>query len=405
MAQSILGSLSMGYELVWNQWRRCVAVRLFVEPHASGSVDAQHLLSTLSELWPLSAVILQISTPSLSLLNGLLDFSPQANIWIEVQEHWMVDAIFSGKVRAASARGVSLVWRGGPGQAPHDSLTERFRQFLREPTAQQALSALRVALRQQQDGGLGAATMQSPIVAGCLYTGLASQALVEHALDRQGVWAVAGWPNEEVLYGYRFRQIQPSRVCIESLLNAVDTDQSVDILEQRLGNDPLLAYRFLRFANSAAVGMRHEAQSLRQGLMAMGYSHLRKWLMEQLTHASSDPNLDPVRKSMVLRAHIMERLADAGVEEDLRREVFLCGILSQLDMLVGEPLGATVHRLPLPGRVNSAILGQTGPYAPYLDMAAALESGATGLIRDVGVALNMAPEDVNRALLRTLATL
>jgi c-di-GMP-related signal transduction protein len=107
---------------------------------------------------------------------------------------------------------------------------------------------------------------------------------------------------------------------------------------------------------------------------------------------------------MVLRARIMERLADAGVEDDLRREVFLCGIFSQVDLLLGEALGASIHRLPLPGRVASAILGQTGPYAPWLEVAEALESGSTRVIREVCKAHDIATEDVNRALLRALAT-
>jgi c-di-GMP-related signal transduction protein len=137
--------------------------------------------------------------------------------------------------------------------------------------------------------------------------------------------------------------------------------------------------------------------------MVMGYSKLRSWLMELIPHASTDPNLEPILWSMVLRARIMERLADAGAEDELRREVFLCGILSQLDLLLGEPLGAAIHRLPLPGRIASAVVGQTGPYAPWLEVATALESGNTRMIHDVCRAHTMAADDVNRALIRALA--
>lgn len=63
--------------------------------------------------------------------------------------------------------------------------------------------------------------------------------------------------------------------------------------------------------------------------MVMGHSKLRDWLLAQLPHANSDLNLNPIRANMVLRARIMERLADAGVEDDLRREVFLCGVVAR----------------------------------------------------------------------------
>jgi len=134
----------------------------------------------------------------------------------------------------------------------------------------------------------------------------------------------------------------------------------------------------------------------------LGYSRLRAWLMEQLPHASADTNLDPIRHTMVLRARIMERLADAGVEDDLRREVFLCGVFSQVDLLLGENLGAALHRLPLPGRVASAVVGRTGPYAPWLEVAAALEGRNTKVIREVCKAHQIPADEVNRALLRSL---
>ena len=74
-----------------------------------------------------------------------------------------------------------------------------------------------------------------------------------------------------------------------------------------------------------------------------------------------------------MRARLMEHLLDAGDEDTLRREVFLCGMLSQIDGLLGEPLRDALHRLPLSERVNGAILGHSGPYAPFLELASALE--------------------------------
>jgi c-di-GMP-related signal transduction protein len=153
------------------------------------------------------------------------------------------------------------------------------------------------------------------------------------------------------------------------------------------------------------LGARAEVDTIRRGLMVMGHSKLRDWLLAQLPHANSDLNLNPIRANMVLRARIMERLADAGVEDDLRREVFLCGVLSQLDLFLGEPLGAAIHSIPVPGRITSAIIGQSGPYAPWLEVARALESHNTHMIQDVCRAHKMPADEVNRALLRTLAAI
>ncbi|ARV18944.1 hypothetical protein AEP_02010 [Curvibacter sp. AEP1-3] len=403
MSSSVLGSITIGYEPVWDQWRKRIGVRLWLDPESSSAVDANHLIESLQELWPAPREICLLHPRAPGLLSDLLEHSTASNIWLEVPHAWLGDALLAGRVRKAQQRGVKLVWSGEPGDHPTEESASWFHTAMLSLTAQDALGALRAALRQSHEGGNhGSRHTQSPVHAGQFYESLASQALVEHALDQQHVRGVAGWPSEEMLYAYRYRQILPARQALLDLVHAIDADESLEALEHTMGNEPLLCYRFLRYANSAALSLRSEIGSLRQGLMTLGYSRLRAWLMEQLPHASADTNLDPIRHTMVLRARIMERLADAGVEDDLRREVFLCGVFSQVDLLLGENLGAALHRLPLPGRVASAVVGRTGPYAPWLEVAAALEGRNTKVIREVCKAHQIPADEVNRALLRSL---
>lgn len=401
MTTSVLGSVTLGYELLWNAKRHCCGVRLFVDPHGYAAVDARHLIKTLAELWPGTAntttttLLLHARDPVL--LRDLLAHTPARGPWLEVQDHQLASTpALQTAARTAQARGVPLVWSGDAGTAPTPALQDLFHKNLRALTPHEALTALRQAM--QQPRGADGHTQ-----ANCIYEGVASQALLDHALDRQGVWAVAGWPSDEIVHAYRHKQIQPSRTLLRSLTKAIEDDASLDELEHRMGEEPLLTYRFLRYANSAHLGARSDVGSVRQGLMVMGYSKLRAWLLEQMPQASTDPNLEPVRQAMVLRARIMERLADAGVEDALRHEVHLCGVLSQLDVLLGEPLGTAIHRLPLPGRIASAVVGQSGPYAPWLAVASALESGNTRMVREVCRGHRMAVDAVNRALLRALA--
>ncbi|QTN30291.1 HDOD domain-containing protein [Rhodoferax sp. AJA081-3] len=394
MTPSVLGSVTLGYELLWNQKRRCCGVRLFVDSPVSSTLDARHLLAALAELWPDTApnLLLQVRDPSL--LAGLLALTPPRSLWLELTDTQLANTTLANSARQAHARGLPLVWSGEAGHAPSANMAKIFHKTLRALTPHQALAALRTS---QQPGA------PSPVVAGSIYEGLASPALLEHSLDRQGAWAVAGWPVDEILHAYRLKQIQPSRQLLRGLVAAIEADESLDVLEHRMGEEPLLVYRFLRYANSAHLGARCEVTTVRQGLMVMGYSKLRNWLLEQTQQASTDANLDPIRCAMVLRARIMEHLSEAGLEDALRSEVFLCGVLSQLDLLLGEPLGAAIHRLPLPGRIASAVVGDSGPYAPWLAVASALESSNTRMVREVCRAHKMPADMVNRALLRTLA--
>lgn len=78
---------------------------------------------------------------------------------------------------------------------------------------------------------------------------------------------------------------------------------------------------------------------------------------------------------------------------------FLCGIFSQVDLLRRKPGRRPAPPAPArPGGIRHP--GATGPYAPWLEAASALESGNTKVIRDVCRAHGLEADEVNRALLR-----
>ena len=62
-------------------------------------------------------------------------------------------------------------------------------------------------------------------------------------------------------------------------------------------------------------------------------------------------------------------------------------------------------RLPLSERIHDAAVLHTGPYAPSLQLACALESDDASAVRQLCEEHELRAEDVNRALLRALADL
>jgi c-di-GMP-related signal transduction protein len=208
---------------------------------------------------------------------------------------------------------------------------------------------------------------------------------------------------EDVLYSYRQARIQPDHEIIRQLIGAIDADASMDHIERCLGDEPMLAYRLLRYTNSAGLGLNREIDSLRQGLLVVGLARTKSWLQELLPNATQDHNMQPVRQAMVLRARFMAELLEAGESTALKRELYLCGLLSQIDLLLGEPMPGALRALPLPGRVKDALLAQEGPYWPYLDLAASVETPLLDATRNCCAQHGFDLEDVNLALLRTLA--
>ncbi|MOA50311.1 hypothetical protein D3C78_1733130 [compost metagenome] len=89
----------------------------------------------------------------------------------------------------------------------------------------------------------------------------------------------------------------------------------------------------------------------------------------------------------------------------MQREVYLCGLFSQLDTLLDEPLASCLRRLPLSERIYQAIVSRSGPYAPSLALAQALEQPDGQTIRALCKTHDLELENVNRNLLRMLRDL
>ena len=405
MVQSVLGSLILGYRPLWNRARKLAGIQLYAHNEATAVVDAGHLLRTLQELWSASSPPLLISAQTRQLLCDLLEHAPRGAPWIEVRGDWLSDSAIYSRVKAAHQRGLKLVWRGDARKLPEPEIARCFDNSLLTLRPEDAVAALQTAPVRPGAPAAPARAAASPVLAGQMYENVASRALMEHCLDQGNAMALAGWPSEDVLYSLRHHPQQPSHAVIFKLMKAIDAEQSLETFEDIMGEDPLLAYRFMVYTNSAALGLRTGIDSLRRGLVMMGYSSIKRWLSDQLPHASTDPNMLPVRAAMLIRAQLTAHLLDAGIENDLRREIYLCGLFSQLDELLGEPLGTILRRLPLSERIYDATVLRTGPYTSGLQMACALETDDASAIRQLCETYEMDLEEVNRALLRVLADL
>ncbi len=392
MPRSVLGNLIFGYRPLWGRGRSLCGVELSIqEADSTVDIDAAHLLRTLKEIWEPQSPPLLLAPQTRQLLCDLLEHAPPETPWMEVPNDWLGDSSVYQRVLDAQRRGLKLVWRGDVGRLPDVKLASCFNNSLLSISPALAVQALK------------AAPGASPVLAGQMYEGIASRALMEHCLDEQQAHALIGWPSEDVRYSLRHQTPQPSHMVIFRLMKAIDAEQSLEAFEDILSEDPLLAYRFMTYTNSAALGLRTGVDSLKRGLVMMGYGSLLRWLSTQLPHASTDINLRPMREALVLRAKLSEHLIDAGVGIELRREVYLCALFSQLDEILGESLDAILHRIPLSERVYEAAAENTGPYAPILQMARALENCDASAVRQLCEDHDMVLEDVNRTLLRVLS--
>ena len=398
-----MNDVSLAYQFLWNAQRQPDQIWLYLEPLTANPVNTRHLLTALRRLWSASCVTLTLSSTDAGLLSDLLAQTPTELAQVEVPERLLSDPAITQQVWRAQQRGLQLVWRGEPGTQPRPDHSHSFAQTLLSLSAEDALQNLRL-LRTQSKSGRSTTVSPVTFASHKLLDGVANAGLLNYFLDQQGASALMGWPCEEVLFAYRQTHAQPAWHALQTLLALIEDDAAIEDVACALSQEPLLVYRLLRYVNSAGLGLKREITALRHALMVLGLGRIKSWLQEQLPRSSRDINLHPIATLTVMRARFMTELLDAGAASELQDELALCGLLSQMDLLMGEPLKVVLQPLALAPRVSAALLSHSGPYWPYLDLAITLESGQTQATQAACLRHGLDVESVNLALLRTLST-
>jgi EAL and modified HD-GYP domain-containing signal transduction protein len=222
------------------------------------------------------------------------------------------------------------------------------------------------------------------------------------AAFRRGAAAVLGWPIDDAIQTGARKAEQPSLQAIVLLIDQVHKEADIEDLEATLKRDPALAYKLLRYINSPAFGLSVEISSFRHAIMVLGYQRLKRWLALLLATASKDPNMRPVMFAAVRRGLLMEEIS-RGSSDEMRSELFICGVFSLLDRMFNQPFSELLKTIPVPERVFQALVDGTGPYEPYFRMIKAIEGTTLDEIREASEGLLMAQQDINNALLKAIA--
>jgi c-di-GMP phosphodiesterase len=385
----ILGQVALGYSPMIDRKRQVIATRLTLFPlRADSALDVSQLLAAVGEVWPAGGGAASLNVLSESLLQDLLNAAPTSNLMIEVPSFMAVNTLHSAAIRALHARGITMLLKGRP-------LSELPREVL--PCFK--YSIVDIDEDRRVPGSAAPAGVTRSI--GHVQSGVRSLAQLDASFER-GAYAVLGWPIDDIVARPGRKAQQPDMQVIVELIRRVDAEESIDKLENTLRRDPTLAFKLLRYINSPAFGLRVEISSFRHAIMLLGYQRLKRWLALLLATASKDVNLRPVMFAAVRRGLLMEELVAGTGDEEMRSEMFICGVFSLLDRMFQESFAKLLGSIPVPERVYQALVKSEGPYQPYLAMVKAAEGESVHDYREAAEQLLMSVAEINRAQLRAL---
>jgi c-di-GMP phosphodiesterase len=398
---AILGQVALCYSPFIDRHRAVTATRLTVFPlHADASLDAAQLLHAIGTVWPADGGKVSLNIASENLLQDLLAAGPSANLMVEVPAFMACDPAHTAALTALHSQGNVLLLKGVP-------LRELPREVL--PCFKYAIIDLSDDRRLNQSAAQRAAAM-SGVERGIphVQSGITTMAQLDASFER-GATAVLGWPIDDAIpdaaqalaSGAKKAGETDMQVIVE-LIHRVDQGDSYERMEQTLKRDPTLAFKLMRYINSPAFGLSVEISSFRHAIMLLGHQRLKRWLALLLATASKDQNLKPVMFAAVRRGLFMEELVRASSDEEMRNEMFICGVFSLLDRMFRQPFAVLLKTIPVPERVRQALIDNTGPYQPYVELVRAVESESLYDFRAAADRLMLSVAEINRAQLRAL---
>lgn len=200
------------------------------------------------------------------------------------------------------------------------------------------------------------------------------------------------------------RELAPSRLAQIRFLSEVSReDASFERLEELFESDVALTTRLLRYLNSAAFGWRHEIPSLRHALSVIGLVPLRKWAMMMGLMRLGDERPRELLVTSLSRARFAEELGPPSGLPDHRLDLFLAGMLSVVDALVGRPMREVLAGLAVPTAVRQALTGGDHPVGSVLRMVKAYERGDWSGVESAPALVPVGPAVMDQAYQRSLS--
>jgi len=162
------------------------------------------------------------------------------------------------------------------------------------------------------------------------------------------------------------------------LLRALSGDDfDVRELSKIISTDPSVSYRLLNFINSAAFSLRANIQSIQQALTLLGKQQIKQWFLAVIiSDFDSTAKVQEAAYTSLQRARYLESMGRLYQSRVFPSEtLFLLGLFSKLDVLLGQPMDRLLSNIPLDSDVEAALLSKPSPYWAWLSLVEDIEIG------------------------------
>ena len=168
-------------------------------------------------------------------------------------------------------------------------------------------------------------------------------------------------------------QSKLARIQLLQLINHPEFD--LEKAETIIKHDPSLTMKLLQYINSVIFGLSVQVQSIRQALSLLGEENIRKWIALLVLNGLVEDRPVELLRQAIVRGRFCELLAKPLNLEGKDQELFMTGVFSLLDTMMGKPMADLLIDIPLSKEIEAALLRKSSPYEDALATAKAFERG------------------------------
>ena len=201
-------------------------------------------------------------------------------------------------------------------------------------------------------------------------------------------------PDDEQQSG----EISQSRLVLIEMLNLLRRDGDLTDIARIAKRDPGVALKVVAMANAPIMGLENPVTGIDQAIMLLGREQLYRWLSLAMFRAGTNSPRDEVLLELALaRGRFLELVGQGRHGKAEVDELFLLGLLSLLDCLLGVPMTKVVERLNLSAAIKDVLLNSSGPFGRHLQLTIAVEKGRTEQVARIAGQLAIPLDEIEQA--------
>jgi EAL and modified HD-GYP domain-containing signal transduction protein len=172
------------------------------------------------------------------------------------------------------------------------------------------------------------------------------------------------------------QDISPSKLSLLQIMaEANKADFNFGTLEKIIARDVSISYKLLRYLNSAYFKRVQEISSIKQAIVLLGETGIRRFLSLIIMAKLASDKPDELVRTSIIRARLCELVGKSvRVDGDCSR-LFMLGLFSVIDGILDDDMEKLVENLPLSDAVKTALVKGKGPLANYLKVICSYEKG------------------------------